>query len=592
MDNRPGVTKSDARDNPETAAETSGQEWEPLSLSPRQRQVLGLLRAGKSNKEIAEQLSIGIGTTKQHLVSLFRKMGVSNRTMAIAKSLTPEEGHQPKTHLKTDEVPTGTYFERRPIAVLSLEFRSTKPLNDIEVLRLLGRTYSDTALDFDAGMLNRQDGKCDFLFGIHRVRHHDVLRAVRAAFSVADVGRQHLSSAGSISAGLAFGYVVARVDPTGEWSGEAVHGHVLSAARQLMAEAEADKLKLHATAQDMIAELGYHSAEPVQNQLSFASQIEWQRRSDRAIRKLVGRSPEAELFRKFLEITAKGAHHLLLVDGEKGMGKTALLDSFARSADSEQYHINFFRCSLPDSQPQSSSRGWLENAVGNSRMTVDEYLSKHIYGSNAPPCITIFDDCHYLAPTEIEHIIQSCKTHPSGHGMIMSFGGRASVGLDQIVPTQTLRAKPLSEREADQVLASILGPGHKASPWVRKMARGVPLFLVILALFAEQEIEKGHQHPGVIPPISLFSLVCERLETLDLDSRLLYHVAQLPGPSTIGQIRKVFPAALTPLTEKLDKAVNAGVLNRTQKNQNGLTFINFSHPILSWICSIRFLTTD
>lgn len=53
-------------------------------LSPRQRRVLELLVQGMSNKEIARELELGIGTIKVHMTALFTKLGVSNRTSAVA----------------------------------------------------------------------------------------------------------------------------------------------------------------------------------------------------------------------------------------------------------------------------------------------------------------------------------------------------------------------------------------------------------------------------------------------------------------------------------------------------------------------------
>lgn len=53
-----------------------------LLLSERQQQILGLLAEGKSNKEIAEDLAIELGTVKQHLFVLFRKLGVASRAKA------------------------------------------------------------------------------------------------------------------------------------------------------------------------------------------------------------------------------------------------------------------------------------------------------------------------------------------------------------------------------------------------------------------------------------------------------------------------------------------------------------------------------
>lgn len=51
-------------------------------LTPRERDVLGHLVAGLSNKEIAQALDIDEGTVKAHLKALLRKLDVANRTQA------------------------------------------------------------------------------------------------------------------------------------------------------------------------------------------------------------------------------------------------------------------------------------------------------------------------------------------------------------------------------------------------------------------------------------------------------------------------------------------------------------------------------
>ena len=52
-------------------------------LSPRELEALRLMVAGRSNKEIAQQLSIGEESVKTHLKSLFLKLGVADRTQAV-----------------------------------------------------------------------------------------------------------------------------------------------------------------------------------------------------------------------------------------------------------------------------------------------------------------------------------------------------------------------------------------------------------------------------------------------------------------------------------------------------------------------------
>jgi len=53
-------------------------------LSPKQRQILGLLSTGRSNGDIAETLHVSAETIKTHLHVIFTKLEVKNRTQAVA----------------------------------------------------------------------------------------------------------------------------------------------------------------------------------------------------------------------------------------------------------------------------------------------------------------------------------------------------------------------------------------------------------------------------------------------------------------------------------------------------------------------------
>ncbi len=61
-------------------------EEEPL-LSERELEVLRFLSEGLKVKEIASELFISERTVKSHITSIFRKMGVSNRTQALREAM-------------------------------------------------------------------------------------------------------------------------------------------------------------------------------------------------------------------------------------------------------------------------------------------------------------------------------------------------------------------------------------------------------------------------------------------------------------------------------------------------------------------------
>jgi DNA-binding NarL/FixJ family response regulator len=54
-----------------------------LPLTPREKEILGLLSKGLLYKEIAQQLGITTGTVKQHIHKIYDKLQVNNKTEAI-----------------------------------------------------------------------------------------------------------------------------------------------------------------------------------------------------------------------------------------------------------------------------------------------------------------------------------------------------------------------------------------------------------------------------------------------------------------------------------------------------------------------------
>ena len=78
------------------AAVREGDSWFPeneqtvdddlariASLTPAQRRILGQMREGLLNKQIAYELDISEATVKAHITAIFRKLNVISRTQAV-----------------------------------------------------------------------------------------------------------------------------------------------------------------------------------------------------------------------------------------------------------------------------------------------------------------------------------------------------------------------------------------------------------------------------------------------------------------------------------------------------------------------------
>lgn len=70
--------------SPEVAALLAERLTKPQeSLSPREREILAQLASGDSNRELAKRFFVSEATIKTHLIHIYQKLGVDNRTAAV-----------------------------------------------------------------------------------------------------------------------------------------------------------------------------------------------------------------------------------------------------------------------------------------------------------------------------------------------------------------------------------------------------------------------------------------------------------------------------------------------------------------------------
>ncbi|GAA0920709.1 response regulator transcription factor [Virgisporangium aurantiacum] len=92
------VARGDAVCSPRVTAallrRVSGTGGEParaaaqIRLTPRERQIVGLIDTGLSNKEIASRLYIEVSTVKNHVHNILTKLGAQRRSQAAARART------------------------------------------------------------------------------------------------------------------------------------------------------------------------------------------------------------------------------------------------------------------------------------------------------------------------------------------------------------------------------------------------------------------------------------------------------------------------------------------------------------------------
>jgi DNA-binding CsgD family transcriptional regulator len=189
----------------------------PRPLSARQQEILRLLSLGRSNKEIADQLGLATGTVKQHMYALFRKLGVSNRTMAVVRG-TPgagnatEEGGAQEDDVVADisGLNDERRYARRLVTAVVIEPRAAQVQSSSHAARMdralreLGARIERIAHGFDASSERLPGGSVAVWFG-QRVAHGD--DAARAVAFVRAVLSPAAPAADAIQCAIGLGTV-------------------------------------------------------------------------------------------------------------------------------------------------------------------------------------------------------------------------------------------------------------------------------------------------------------------------------------------------------------------------------------------------
>ena len=79
---RPAASRRSTRGRPASCSAPARTSVAAADLTPRESEVLALVRQGLANKQIARRLGITERTVKAHLTSVFQRIGVVDRTQA------------------------------------------------------------------------------------------------------------------------------------------------------------------------------------------------------------------------------------------------------------------------------------------------------------------------------------------------------------------------------------------------------------------------------------------------------------------------------------------------------------------------------
>jgi DNA-binding CsgD family transcriptional regulator/energy-coupling factor transporter ATP-binding protein EcfA2 len=526
-------------------------------LSQRQLQILKLLQAGKVNKEVAQELGIGLGTVKQHIVAIFKKLNVSNRAMAATQGM--ELFQEQET--RAAALPSAELLACRPCVVLSIALPAdATPL----ATKLMYGSLAAMASANNAVFLARNGNAGDLIFGIQRVTEYDLAMALQAARAVYD----DLSSLdaktaddlhGCMTAGIAF----ASMERFGGWTGEVIASTAIASARELLNATPTGQFLFDSTALDLIELFGIGGTQNISANMHFQELRKLHWTGARRSYHLVGRVAELTQLYAALGDAAKGQGKLIFVEGEMGMGKSSLCDAIAKLCLQQHGEVSFYR-GLP-----SVLGKYLYDTINAAELSAEEAAAHLRTSPGTLPQLAVIDDFHLLTQ-EHQLLLSSAAADAVGLGKLVIFAGRRwhRKNPEQAVPTISLRR--LSAQAIQVLVRNALGKGaikERANKVQRisSTAAGVPLFAV--------ELARHHETEQLTLPLRV--AINARLDSLRLDHNLLREIAKNAAGANLESIAMTLAESVPSLQAQMERAIAAGVLSCGSDG-----WITFTHPLL------------
>jgi len=524
-------------------------------LTPRQLQILKLLQEGKPNKELCEELGIGLGTVKQHLVALFKKLNVKNRAMAVSLASDLRLGQEaPPASLRTSVL-----LDSRPCVVLSVSLPQDAPHHAV---RLMLGSLAAIAAANEAIFLARPGNAGDVIFGIQRATEYVIAIALQTAQTIH--GDLLLADAAAGLRGcLTAGHAFASMHRFGGWTGEALASASISSARETLDTVAPGHFVIDPSARDLTALFGIHGIPEDSTAIPFADldRLRWS--GTRPGYELTGRTSEmARLFAALGEST-QGHGTLFHIEGEMGMGKSRLCKEIFRLCLSQSGAASFYRC-LPEALHHPCY-----DTVSQEYCSVEDIDARLRARPDWLPELVIIDDIRLL-PAAAQSRLADSAAIARAHGKLVVFASRKLTGTADGQPAEKIVLRRLPPQSLQGLVRKALGKGAVKDRANRVLnicsaAAGVPLFAVELAHHHETETHL---------PLSLQVTISARLDGLHLDRRLLREVARQAAGTSLDEASRNIGEDASAIRQQADRSVAAGVLNCADD------WISFTHPLL------------
>ncbi len=615
-------------------------------LTPRQREIVSLIEQGRSNKEIASLLDIGVGTVKQHVAALFRRLNVTSRAQAVAalRGLAASEapgqrqtGSSTLAQTQHNQEASALGAECRVISVAAIilepaegmaQALGTRRLVDrLESLVRFGRQAADSL----GGQCYERAGQgIELRFGLIRARRDDAERAIRAARFVLERLMADDDAEPHPRGGIATGVSV--VMAQGAQAARPLACTELAQAWRLAYHAPAGRLLACEATQRLTSDIlgfeaftavgGLGRTAQVRGELplhapamlpsprqALLEDLQVMRKQSACI--LIeaagglGRTTLAAALAERIEATAGLA--LYIPAGRRALGPDAtglalaleikLGLGFAEESRQREARLEAFLSGMEIDEP--SIRQTLRGLISPTSPPAGlGELAVALAGlSKSRPLTLLIDDIEEASPALIDLLSRLAEeANPSTLGVIC-FGKDIPEALRERLPSpERMRMPPLLDEDMIALIASLDGDSHLDEGLVRAVVRqaqgrpgdGVEL---VMALLGRIKAKGDAAIPQGLPmPIRLYASLIAEMDQ-DADLREALRLAALLGRFFApGLLARFWPRGQKALDEALARATEAKLL--VHEGSGASIRYAFARPLLREAAVLSWLTAD
>lgn len=534
-----------------------------LALTPRQRQILGLMCKGKANKEIAAELDISLGTVKQHIAALFKRMRVQNRSMAVARG--KDLLAQPPPRLEDAAAVAGADWAedimliRRPCVVLAVRVSQALGADGQASIKASLKTLANASKAFH---LPGGDEVVILLFGVRRPSVWDALRALLLLQQLRNrVLEQGLGAVNALAAAVDGGMAVISINADGRWSGDTVATPVMAMTRRLLSRCRGGMLALGGGALHLLESLHGLDRKSLEHgrlplaELERVLMLDFQAVSGAALYP-----------RQALALgSASGKSRQLI--GPLGSGKTHLCRRLVVRAREQGRAARYLRV-----MPTAPTAGVWDAETGNL-VDLDAMLPALADAPSTGPRLLVIDDVDLLEPAQARQALlarvqpmlaDDCLLILTARACLLPDGASVALGGVDAAGLESLLADRLSRFGTHLGEAPTLTISEDRDALLQ-LTEGIPLFVLELG---------ASPHWDMTLPVLL--AIASELDRHPLDWRLLRVLTQSTAEPRLSGIHELTAMPVADIDRGVRAAVDAGLLEITGTEQ----MLRFSRALM------------